>query len=308
MRNFLLSLFIFLIWAFIGMWWYYSCPWCSGSIEKDSTQKEIVIPSDEQSDSESNNIEATIENNKLYVKDDIGNHLFSFPNGIKIFKNTDSIDIPNTSLAIKDSIFNYLNTHQDQELQIIGWFNNNEIQNKSDSLNLGFNRANYLKDILSDFGVNTDKIYIKAEKHTFNFAPTGDYLGGIKLFFKKISENHSEEINKGITNKTLYSHFNQRLFKPDNTLQGYAFELKNYLQKHPDKKVLITGHTDSVGEEETNEIVARDRASNVMRYLISQGIDETKLEVSSKGELAPIANNNTNEGRAKNRRIEINVN
>ena len=74
------------------------------------------------------------------------------------------------------------------------------------------------------------------------------------------------------------------------------------------KKVLIEGHTDDRGEAQDNFVIARDRATNVLDYLVSQGIDATKLTAISKGETAPLTENNTEEGRSKNRRIEIIVN
>ncbi|MFD0964055.1 OmpA family protein [Pseudofulvibacter geojedonensis] len=304
MRNFLLSLLIFLIWAFIGMWWYYSCTWCNGHTSTKTIQEETNIRP------EKNDTDSLIKSNKsgIQILDEKGESIINLSEGIRIFKHSDSIDIPTSSLTIKDSIFKYLNTHQNQELQIVGWYNEAESKTNIDSLNLGLNRANYIKDLLSKFGVNPDKIYATGAKNTFNYSSNNDYLGGIELFFKKISEDHLSKIDKGITNKTLYSHFNQRAFKPDNTLQAYAFELKNYLNNHPNKKVMIIGHSDNVGDEKTNEIVARDRATNVLKYLASTGINKEKLSASSKGELEPIATNNTKEGRALNRRIEIKVN
>lgn len=306
MRNFLLSLLIFIIWAFIGMWWYYSCSWCNSN-PTTILQEETDLKS-EHSEVEITTTKNITQQNGITINDENGITIFKFSDEFRIFKNSDSIYIPDASLAVKDSIFKYLNAHQNQELQIVGWYQDGEIHNNTDSLNFGIDRANYFKNILSNFGINSDKMYTKGEKNNFKFSSTNDYTGGLSLFFKKMSEDHLSKIHKGITNKTLYSNFNQRAFKPDNTLQGYAFELKNYLINHPNKKVMIVGHSDNIGDEETNEIVARDRATNVLRYLVSTGISKAKLTATSQGELAPIASNDTKEGRAKNRRIEIKVN
>ena len=126
--------------------------------------------------------------------------------------------------------------------------------------------------------------------------------------FNDLSETKVQQINLGTTNKTLYTNFNSREFKADNTLQAYTIELKNYLINNPSNNATITGHSDSVGEANVNEIIARDRATNVMKYFIQQGIDANKLKSFSKGETTPISTNDTNEGRALNRRIEIKVN
>ena len=83
--------------------------------------------------------------------------------------------------------------------------------------------------------------------------------------------------------------------------------MRNYLSKYPLKKVLVTGHTDAVGSPEANEWFGAERAKNVTKYFVSQGIDKNKITSLSKGQTQPIATNATSEGRAKNRRIEIKI-
>lgn len=299
MKNFLLSLLIFLIWAFLGMWWYYSCPMCNSKTTE-------VLPKVEKKDTSVTKIEYLAPFTNIQLKNENDSIIFNFTKSLEIAKESNLVQIPSESIQLKDSIFNYLNTHQNQELEIIGWFTKEE--HTSDSLNPGELRALSLKDSLSKFGVNPDKIFTKGLEKLYKYSKSGTYKGGIEFLFKKISDSHLAEIDKGITQKILYSHFNQREFKPDNTLEAYALELKNYLEKHPNEKVTIVGHTDSTGEESDNEVIARDRATNVMKYLIKQGISPDKLSVNSLGETSPIATNDTKEGRAKNRRIEIKVN
>ena len=69
----------------------------------------------------------------------------------------------------------------------------------------------------------------------------------------------------------------------------------------------VIGHTDSVGPEEYNEQLSLRRATSVKNYLVEQGVDAGIIDVSGKGESMPIASNSTSEGRAQNRRVEINV-
>ena len=70
-------------------------------------------------------------------------------------------------------------------------------------------------------------------------------------------------------------------------------------------KVIITGYTDNVGAPDYNSTLSLKRAEAVRDYLISLGADPTKFEVSGAGEAKPIADNSTEEGRAKNRRVEV---
>ena len=69
----------------------------------------------------------------------------------------------------------------------------------------------------------------------------------------------------------------------------------------------VIGHTDSVGPEEYNEQLSLRRATSVKNFLVEQGVDGSIIDVSGKGESMPIASNSTSEGRAQNRRVEINV-
>lgn len=75
-----------------------------------------------------------------------------------------------------------------------------------------------------------------------------------------------------------------------------------------DKTLLsIEGHTDSTGTAEFNQKLSEERAANVKNYLVSQGIIDTRLKTSGLGELMPIAKNDTEQNRALNRRVEIQI-
>ena len=71
--------------------------------------------------------------------------------------------------------------------------------------------------------------------------------------------------------------------------------------------VLITGYTDNVGGTDSNSALSQQRAAAVRDHLISLGADPQKFQVSGAGEAHPIADNSTEEGRAKNRRVEVAV-
>jgi outer membrane protein OmpA-like peptidoglycan-associated protein len=72
-------------------------------------------------------------------------------------------------------------------------------------------------------------------------------------------------------------------------------------------RVMITGFTDNVGGADFNTTLSLQRAEAVRAYLVSLGADAAKLQVSGAGETKPIADNSTEEGRAKNRRVEVQV-
>ncbi|MFK7996014.1 MAG: OmpA family protein [Granulosicoccus sp.] len=83
-------------------------------------------------------------------------------------------------------------------------------------------------------------------------------------------------------------------------------QLLSLLKQHPESRVRIEGHTDNTGPDTVNLRVSRDRASAVANYLMARGIPSDQLIVTGYGSTQPIADNDTENGRSRNRRIEIN--
>ncbi len=82
-------------------------------------------------------------------------------------------------------------------------------------------------------------------------------------------------------------------------------ELAETLKEYDDTQVLIEGHTDSIGDEEYNMELSVERAESVSTYLKSLDIKRKRLITKGYGELQPVADNDSEEGRQKNRRVEI---
>ena len=72
--------------------------------------------------------------------------------------------------------------------------------------------------------------------------------------------------------------------------------------------IKVIGHTDSTGSDAYNQALSERRASSVAAYLLSQGLAPNKLTSEGKGESQPVADNETDEGRAQNRRVELHIN
>ena len=77
------------------------------------------------------------------------------------------------------------------------------------------------------------------------------------------------------------------------------------LQNNPQTNILVVGHTDSTGTAAHNMDLSIRRAGSVKSYLITAGVNGSRLNTQGKGETEPIADNRTSEGRAQNRRVEI---
>lgn len=87
---------------------------------------------------------------------------------------------------------------------------------------------------------------------------------------------------------------------------GLANRIANAINIFPGAKAIIIGHTDSVGHDESNMKLSLERAKNVKALLEEVGgIPATRLEAEGRGESEPVASNETREGRAKNRRIDV---
>jgi outer membrane protein OmpA-like peptidoglycan-associated protein len=78
-----------------------------------------------------------------------------------------------------------------------------------------------------------------------------------------------------------------------------------YLQKNATTKLKITGHTDNNGDPEANLKLSQERAKMVLLYVASKGIHKDRMTTEGKGDTQPIASNDTEAGREKNRRVEI---
>jgi outer membrane protein OmpA-like peptidoglycan-associated protein len=80
----------------------------------------------------------------------------------------------------------------------------------------------------------------------------------------------------------------------------------NFVRKYPGAKIVLEGHTCNLGTEEYNQALSERRAEAVKRYLIQQGAaEESKISTIGYGESRPVASNDTKEGRAMNRRVEV---
>lgn len=82
-------------------------------------------------------------------------------------------------------------------------------------------------------------------------------------------------------------------------------ELAAYLMENKQIDAEIFGHTDSDGDAEANRILSQKRAEAVRQYLIENGVDALRVKATGKGESEPVTENNTAEGRAMNRRVEV---
>jgi outer membrane protein OmpA-like peptidoglycan-associated protein len=97
--------------------------------------------------------------------------------------------------------------------------------------------------------------------------------------------------------------------KADLNAQGQkaVAELASFLKNNPDRNVTVVGYTDSTGSAKFNNKLSRDRAESVKTALVSDGIPSDRIATSGRGESEPVASNDTEQGRQKNRRVVVDL-
>lgn len=119
-----------------------------------------------------------------------------------------------------------------------------------------------------------------------------------------------DELNAKETERGLVVTLGDMLFETGNAqLTGNAFanlgKLSNFLNKYPERTLVVEGHTDSVGSESSNQSLSQRRADSVRQYLLQQGVAANRLTAVGQGENSPVASNDSTSGRALNRRVEV---
>ncbi len=82
-------------------------------------------------------------------------------------------------------------------------------------------------------------------------------------------------------------------------------KLAGIFNEYPNSNILVEGHTDSAGAEDYNMNLSKQRAESVTNYLVAKGISASRFSTKWYGELQPVGDNATSEGKAKNRRVEL---
>ena len=127
----------------------------------------------------------------------------------------------------------------------------------------------------------------------------------IKQLEQLLGEYKAEETSRGtilVINDLLFDTGGSELKLQS---QRRLEPLVQYLIGNEKREIIVEGHTDSMGEADTNKRLSLQRADAVKKFLILRGIQPTRIETRGFGEEVPVASNTTNAGRSLNRRVEI---
>jgi outer membrane protein OmpA-like peptidoglycan-associated protein len=128
----------------------------------------------------------------------------------------------------------------------------------------------------------------------------------IRVLETELAELQAERTDRGLLitlSDELLFDVDQSELKPGGAQQ--LARLADFLRQHPDRNVLIEGHTDSTASDSYNLALSQRRANAVEDFLISQGVEPTRISSIGYGEQLPVATNDTAAGRQANRRVEI---
>ncbi|MBX2901283.1 MAG: OmpA family protein [Cyclobacteriaceae bacterium] len=113
------------------------------------------------------------------------------------------------------------------------------------------------------------------------------------------------EVGLTVRLKNIYFDFDRTTLKSESFVE--LNKVVDFLKQNPRVSIEIAGHTDSKGSDTYNETLSQGRSQAVVDYLISQGIEAARLQAHGYGEAKPIDTNDTEAGRANNRRVEFTV-
>jgi len=159
----------------------------------------------------------------------------------------------------------------------------------------------------------------KSGKHTRNAAASCGAIGASIGTYMDHQENELRQklVNSGVQVKR--EGHNIRLIMPNNITfdtdrseirASFAQVLSSIvmvLNQYPDTKLNIVGHTDSTGTETHNMALSNNRAKSVCKYLFDRNVEPSRANAVGAGERYPIASNQTEVGRALNRRVELSI-
>lgn len=207
---------------------------------------------------------------------------------------------------------NYFSENTGKVINVIGYYKSEE-ENNTAYPNLGLARANAVKNHLVDQGIPSVHINTQSELRDEMVPKDGIYYGPISYTIDMKSDTADEELLAlfdKINANPLILYFNtaEASISLDAEQRQKVADISRYIDKVPEATVSVTGHTDNTGLAATNMKLGLDRANFAKDYLIGNGISTERITTSSKGQTEPIAENTTEEGKAKNRRTVVTLN
>lgn len=299
----------------LGAWLYtlFCCCCCKTSDAVDSNQ-------DDPDRSRKKETISSVVNQKTKTNSDLG---FGFKINGNEFHCSDNFSFPfskaNLITPVSDSIRlgidalkkNLVNSNEN--FTITGLYSSKE-ENTSIFSDLGLARANAIKNFLVSNGIPEKKLKVASELMNEGFPIDKEIVlqgGKYEWDLGAVNSNETKDwlvVKNKINAEPLRLYFltgQATIYLKKNEKEKIA-AIVDYLNHVPHSKILIEGHTDNVvGTRNTNEYYSVERAKFVQQFFIANNIPASKIEIAGRGDTKPIESNDTEDGRAKNRRAEV---
>ncbi len=195
----------------------------------------------------------------------------------------------------------------DNILEVTGYYYEGEPKPQGFE-NMGFARAEQIKTLLVKAGIPADRIRVRARALDEAPGMREGYFVGYESRWLAPEKKDVVETLQELDDRIIIR------FPTGSTQKVYDKTVDDYLDKLADRikktgeTVTLTGHTDNVGDDAKNMTLGQGRADAVKQILVAKGVKPEQITTASKGETQPVTSNDTEAGRAENRRVELRLN
>lgn len=211
-----------------------------------------------------------------------------------------------TYVGFRDSLLSTFPA--DKLLEVVGLYAEGEAAPKGFA-NMGLARAAKIKaKLLAEVpSLKPEQIVESSRLVTMPVAAKTEKFAGVEFAFRDKPKGDEVEIVEVDNTITILFPYGKSVKEADPRVDDYLAKLAERL-KQTDETVSITGHTDDSGTVEYNQGLGLARAKFVRDILVEKGIKKERISTDSKGELEPVASNETEEGSRQNRRVVLVLN
>lgn len=234
---------------------------------------------------------------------------------LKFLKNSAKLVMPVSDSITTgiDNLQKFLEANPKQKITITGYATSDET-NSTTFENLGLARANDVKNYFVSKGLLENQFSTKGTIIDKWKMSADTLLGPAEYAFETIDSTATANdewsvLKAKINADPLILHFstNKSREKLTEAEKQKVADIAKYAENVKDAVVVVVGHSDNVGNRDSNIILGQKRADFSKDYLAKNGIDNTRIETQSKGPDEPIGDNNTANGKAANRRTVITI-
>ena len=203
----------------------------------------------------------------------------------------------------------FLAQNPDKIINITGLYTDEETNNTAFP-NLGLARANAVKNYFVDNGIPSSQTNTFGKLMADMIPQENTFLGPITYAIVQGEDNAGDELMAlydeiKANPVVLYFNSGEAAINLTPEQRQKIANISRYLDKGEGAYCKVVGHTDNTGDRITNIALGQERADFAMSYLVRNGIASSKISATSQGPDAPIAPNETEEGRSKNRRTVV---